>query len=338
MFEALKRLLGIGKGDEMYGNVGTIDEAVGRLNVQGLSWLADAPLFIDKEQVEAFYDATVRPASKSGAVETTRSVAKTLEGTGEVGAEGTLGFGPGALLKLFPFLTAEAKLSGSASGTAGRTDESTYHAEYLPIDTPQRQLVRLAFHYFTNWRERTALVTEATFPGTGWWEPTFVRATPRALVFLDFPPQTLFIPSAAEVANGQVVLIFEKLVETYANDDDDRPGEYPGSEAPVSPEDAAKHEAYWGWFADHMRLRPNLASRAVEETIKAGGGRVQWIDYRVPYAGAIRPMHLHISARGAYDTGTFAYNFVQRGYRHGVRIVGTVKSEPDINVLAIFEK
>jgi hypothetical protein len=39
-----------------------------------------------------------------------------------------------------------------------------------------------------------------------------------------------------------------------------------------------------------------------------------------------------------YDTGTFAYNFIKRGYKHGIRLVGTLKSEPDMNVLAIYEK
>jgi hypothetical protein len=34
-----------------------------QLASQGLAWLADAPLFIDRAQVTAFYDAIVRPES-----------------------------------------------------------------------------------------------------------------------------------------------------------------------------------------------------------------------------------------------------------------------------------
>jgi hypothetical protein len=49
-------------------------------------------------------------------------------------------------------------------------------------------------------------------------------------------------------------------------------------------------------------------------------------------------MHLHIAARGRYETGAFGYNFITRGFKHGLRIVGTLKSEPDLNVLAIFER
>ena len=47
-------------------------------------------------------------------------------------------------------------------------------------------------------------------------------------------------------------------------------------------------------------------------------------------------MHLHLGARGKYDTGVFAYNLVNRTFKHGVRLVGTLKSEPDLNVLAIL--
>ena len=49
-------------------------------------------------------------------------------------------------------------------------------------------------------------------------------------------------------------------------------------------------------------------------------------------------MHLHIKPRGQYETGTFAYNFIIRAFEHGLRLVGTLKSEPDLNVLAIFER
>jgi hypothetical protein len=43
-------------------------------------------------------------------------------------------------------------------------------------------------------------------------------------------------------------------------------------------------------------------------------------------------------AHGDYDTGVFAYNFVKRGFSHGLRLVGTLKAGTDVNVLAIFEK
>jgi hypothetical protein len=41
--------------------------------------------------------------------------------------------------------------------------------------------------------------------------------------------------------------------------------------------------------------------------------------------------------RGDYDTGVFAYNFIRRGERYGLRIVGSLKSKPALNVLAAYE-
>jgi hypothetical protein len=47
---------------------------------------------------------------------------------------------------------------------------------------------------------------------------------------------------------------------------------------------------------------------------------------------------LHVVGRGEFDTGVFAYNFVTRGWKYGLRVVGAIKAGPDINVLAIYEK
>ena len=47
--------------------------------------------------------------------------------------------------------------------------------------------------------------------------------------------------------------------------------------------------------------------------------------------------HLDVSARGDYDTGVFAYNFIRRGERYWLRIVGSLKSKPALNVLAAYE-
>ena len=48
-------------------------------------------------------------------------------------------------------------------------------------------------------------------------------------------------------------------------------------------------------------------------------------------------LHLDVSARGDYDTGVFACNFIRRGERYGLRIVGSLKSKPALNVLAAYE-
>ena len=45
-----------------------------------------------------------------------------------------------------------------------------------------------------------------------------------------------------------------------------------------------------------------------------------------------------MAGRGEFDTGVFAYNLIKRGWRRGLRIVGSLKSKPALNVLAIYEK
>ena len=49
-------------------------------------------------------------------------------------------------------------------------------------------------------------------------------------------------------------------------------------------------------------------------------------------------LHLDVSARGDYDTGIFAYNFIRGGERYGLRIVCRLKSQPALNVLAAYEE
>ena len=49
-------------------------------------------------------------------------------------------------------------------------------------------------------------------------------------------------------------------------------------------------------------------------------------------------LHLHFAPGEQYATGDFGYYLIARGYKHGLRVVGTIKAEPDMNVLAIYEK
>jgi hypothetical protein len=49
-------------------------------------------------------------------------------------------------------------------------------------------------------------------------------------------------------------------------------------------------------------------------------------------------LHLHIVPDGRYDTITFAYNFIRRGFEHGIRLIGLLKNDSDLNVLAIYER
>lgn len=76
--------------------------------------------------------------------------------------------------------------------------------------------------------------------------------------------------------------------------------------------------------------------RVIEEAI-GDGGRPRWVDYRMTFATG-EVLHLHVVAHGNYDTGVFAYNLIRRGERYGLRIAGSLKSQPALNVLAVYEK
>jgi hypothetical protein len=91
-----------------------------------------------------------------------------------------------------------------------------------------------------------------------------------------------------------------------------------------------QRDEYWGWFARHWNA--DTAGKVIEEVIGTGG-RPRWMTF-----DAGDPLHLHVVARGDYDTGVFAYNLVRRGQRYGLRIVGSLKSQPSLNVLALYEK
>jgi hypothetical protein len=88
-------------------------------------------------------------------------------------------------------------------------------------------------------------------------------------------------------------------------------------------------------------FRDNFNSTKAIEVVEkkaSTGEAVRWIDYCVPLGEARPYLHLSVSACGHYHTGTFAYRWVRRGYNHGLRIVGTMKSGPAMNVLAAFER
>jgi hypothetical protein len=282
-----------------------------------LRWLLDAPLFIDQVQVEAFYDAILRPELDQTALELSNGSSNQFGGS--------LGFSLGALA---PGL--------SASRTTTH-DETT---SYTVVSNPYRHLLSVALHYYRDLPGRMKAVTYVNTDGScrlegggepPWYDAKFISDTPRALLFMDLPPLTKFIPAAAEVTGADVCQIFDAVGEQFAKASRTKLPPYPGG----APDKAEERRQYWDWFSRNFDA--TVATRAVE--VAASGQPFNWVAYRVALPGAAEPfLHLWVEARGKYDTGTFAYNFVKRGFKHGMRLVGTLKSEPDMNVLAVFEK
>ena len=200
----------------------------------------------------------------------------------------------------------------------------------------------IVFYWWTSEARNCAPAREENSDESVWRDDSYIPASPRALVFLDLPPGTKFIPAALELTVGGTVLLFEDFAKVLATASGEAAApEYPGSESLLE-----ERDAYWRWFADKFDEREigadRKALRLVEDAAKEH--RIEWIAYRVPVGrddegGHGAPfLHLHIAARGQYATGSFGYNLISRGFKHGVRLVGTLKSEPDMNVLAIFER
>ncbi|HEX8393890.1 MAG TPA: hypothetical protein VF665_16225 [Longimicrobium sp.] len=302
-----------------------------------LGWLADSPLYIDAQQVERFYDAVVKPEGKEGTVtiefssEVTQEIKQTLEIGAEIGVPSLLG-------NLFSFLP-KLNLKGAQDKTAGETSGSSHMIELHPISNPQRQLEHLTLHYLANHRSRLCLVSDPA--STEWRDPATIRRVPRELVFLDLPGEaehetfrTCLIPTAAEFEDGKIVLLYDELVGRLKEKAGSEPISYP-ERAPEGRTLSDARKEYWGWFHGHFSATKAMV---VVEKAASDHGRLRWIDYRVPLTGEGDTLHLHMVPAATYDTGTFAYNFIKRGYKHGIRLVGTLKSEPDMNVLAIYEK
>ena len=284
-----------------------------------LLWLLDAPLFIDEFLVEAFYDAILRPELDVTALELSSGISNQFGG----------GLSFGALVP---------GLGVSASAATTRTRGES--AEYRVVSNPYRHLLSLALHYHKNIPQRMRIATYAETKGTyqvaetdepAWSDQSFISDVPRALLLIDLPPGTKIIPAAAEVAGADVYPLFEKLREHFVTQSHTPAPPYPGG----GPQYANERRKYWEWFSENFD--ETIAMVTVEKAVK--GRPLNWIAYRVALPGVGEPfLHLWVAGRGRFDTGTFAYNFVKRGFKHGLRVVGTLKSEPDLNVLAVFEK
>ncbi len=304
-----------------------------------LIWLADAPLFIDAIQVDCFFDAVVQPSSRVvkwlNSEQTKTDVEFSAKGKG--GAKIDLSKSLGIFGNFFSGL-GEVSAEVEAGGAGAASDQTQNSTEYAPIESPQRQLLGLTLHYLSKQSDRIFLIDNPT--DESWRKPEVLTEVPRALLFLEFHGTetnrpdgeqlgTMLIPTAAEFDNGAVVPIYTELKR--------RSGELP----PRYPEQGDENELrnarreYWSWFREEYSA--DQAMRAIEAAASRNG-RIRWIDFRIPITNDGDTLHLHVVPAAKYDTGVFAYNFVKRGFKHGLRLVGTLKSEPDMNVLAIYER
>jgi len=288
-----------------------------------LLWLLDAPLFIDSKQVDAFYDAVLRPDYEGTSVTLSNSI--TTETT--FGGQTTVGVA-------LPWF-GKVELAGNAARS--RSHDQGNDTTLKPISNAYRHLLSIALHYASQPTSNRLIMADAS--GTlaknsigesvlsEWLNAEFAETVPRALIFLDLRPGTKIIPSALELIDGKVQVVINTLGKELGGG---AAPEYPGSSAAQTEKDA-----YFQWFNEHYvdRAALEVVEAAVQE------GKISWIDFNVSLANGAPPfMHLHMVGRGEYDTGVFGYYLIVRAFTHGLRIVGTLKSGPDLNVLAVFER
>lgn len=129
-----------------------------------LSWLADSPLFIDSQQIGAFYDAVVGPASRT--VELQIAASRTEQRGKSAGGHLTT-----ELSALFPWLKIDTGMQ--AQRTAARGRQASQNIILRPIDNAARQLVQLRC---TTWL--TSQTVSAWWAGTPRFRPP--KPSPRA--------------------------------------------------------------------------------------------------------------------------------------------------------------
>lgn len=317
-------------------------------------FLADAPMFIDGEMVERLHDAIFRPevelASRSEAAtgELAGKVASTIKAAAELEAK----MPPALALFGLDILKAKANfegsLTGEGSGRRSRTDTETYVA----VKSTERYLESLVSLYAQKYSDRIFWIDKTPSgghslnrPGTlQTWEEmerTLDRPGARPLVILDLAKGSKLMPMQGELTNGKDCELVKDYLEEQAKKTEEYPlPKYPSSRGALT--DVSQARSVY-WLEVNKRFESQAVLRAIEGASGGERARFDWIDFRVLFdadAGSspIQPPHLHFVARGAYPTGTFAYQLVRRAERHGVRIVGTLKKGQDINVLAVYER
>ncbi|QGX96325.1 hypothetical protein EI982_16850 [Haloplanus rallus] len=326
----------------------------------GLYWLVDIPLFIDEERIGQFHDIVVQPLTSSiyqeqkVESEETESSQTVKKGgaKGEGKAKGKVA--PPGLLEMLA--SADVSLKTTLKGQYEKQSSESYRTAYEFTATAPRQLAEISIHY-DKFRQDRIHINQLPNDQT-WRAKEEIDKTPRELVYLELPNEkeanqneelveTKLVPVAAEFEDGAVEPLYEELIEHIhseildrASSGDDQDIEsimsYPERTEFEDPQELQeqRHE-YWNQFQEFFE--PKKAMEVVESAAKEHG-RIDWIAFRLPLQQSGETLHLHLEPKKQYPNGTFAYNFIKRGQKHGLRLVGTLKSEPDMNVLAVYER
>jgi hypothetical protein len=306
-----------------------------------VAWVADAPMFIDTRLVESFFDAVVRPKFEHESTSEENMEEKEKRLRGQLGLSGEAGIDlPDWLkaLKVVPSLKVTAEGEGETEGTSH--SRKAMITQLKPIWNAERQIEELARHYLLHYPNHVffcdGVLVESQGLSVRWWEPgvDLAEIMPKPLAFLEFSERTALLPMAAEFADGQIMLLYDELAKQLTSEKGGPLREFPGDDV-QGDERLKQRRAYWLSFQSYFRSR--TAMQVIEDA-STKHGRINWIDFRVLMNDSGDTLHVHIVPDGRAAAGTFGYNFVRRAFTHGVRLIGTIKSGPAMNLMAIYER
>lgn len=295
-----------------------------------LWWLTDVPMFLDERSVDRLHGAIVQPEFVLLQSQETAQRNRTESDGQEVAS------GLEASIPAFLKIGTQAKFSSGATTALSAAQQLTKQFIY----SSEQRLQDIVVAYREKMPERVLFAVAGegellTLAGTtlSWRNAEALTDLPgpRPLLFFDLPPGSAILPIAGETVEGRTVLMADKLIEKLAAagraippfpDDDD-------------PDAAARKDSHWAALVQYYD------SWSALEVIQAGfssGHRIEWIDYRLKLPSRDKPVHIHFSPRGQVPTGAFAYNFVRRGFKVGLRIVAQLKKGCDMNALALYER
>lgn len=295
-----------------------------------LWWLTDVPMFLDERSVDRLHGAIVRPeyillqSQESASRSRAETHASELQTNVEASIPTFLKLGTGAKYSS----SAASQLSAAQQLTKQFIHSSEQRLQDIVLDYRKTMPERLLFAA----GEGGKLTSHAGTP-LRWDEAEALadRPGPRPLLFFDLPAGSAILPMAGETVEGKTVLLYEWLIDRMT-----KAGcVIPPFPADDDPNAARAKDAHWNALIGHYRNR--IALEVIEHGFSSGH-RIEWIDYRLKLPSRAKPVHIHFSPGGRVPTGAFAYNFVRRGFKVGLRIIAQLKRGSDMNALALYER
>jgi hypothetical protein len=306
-----------------------------RIKAFGRFWfVSDYPLYVDVDLVDGLFDSIFRPEFEVASRTVNKAEAKSSEDLLEVAASGEA-----SVPTVF-----KASVTGKTSLKQKKEMSEGLSTIEVAVSSTGGKLDKLLNVYLYSYPQRLYWIKGNLISCSDFKKPdeeiswnniedALDEPGIRPLIVFDLGEGTRLLPMVAELSNGKNVKLYKEILPELPD------GTFPVYPTFGSEDYEVTSKAYWR--ALHDTFDSSRAMRVVEDSCKDGDSRIEWIDFRLvgfTSEDVVVPVHLHILPKGRYSSGTFAYQFIRRAEKYGIRIVGTLKKGADINVIAIYEK